>query len=143
MIHNIHNLLNTIFNKHLSEIYKNNKIIRSEISEDKLVYYKFKYSEKEETKQNIVSNINFKFNTNHNASSYYRKEKNISLTTYENILTDIKKLYLKINNSNSNNNNNNSLLAIDGTYGNTNIKRQKGKLQTTLFMCYYDVTLSI
>jgi len=141
MIHNIHNLLNTIFNKHLSEIYKNNKIIRSEISEDKLVYYKFKYSEKEETKQNIVSNINFKFNTNHNASSYYRKEKNISLTTYENILTDIKKLYLKINNNNSDNNN--SLLAIDGTYGNTNIKRQKGKLQTTLFMCYYDVTLSI
>ena len=61
MTHNIHNLLNTIFNKHLSEIYNNNKIIRSEISEDKLIYYKFKYSQKDETKQNIVSNINFKF----------------------------------------------------------------------------------
>jgi hypothetical protein len=143
MIHNIHNLLNTIFNKHLSEIYKNNKIIRSEISEDKLVYYKFKYSQREETKQNIVSNINFKFNTNHNASSYYRKEKNISLTTYENILTDIKKLYLNINNNSNSNNSNNSLLAIDGTYGNTNIKRKKGKLQTTLFMCYYDITNNV
>jgi hypothetical protein len=40
MIHNIHNLLNNIFIKHLAEIYKNNKIIRSEISEDKLLYYK-------------------------------------------------------------------------------------------------------
>jgi len=140
MIHNIHNLLNNIFNKHLSEIYKNNKIIRSEISEDKLIYYKFKYSQREKTKQNIVSNINFKFNTIYNASSYYRKERNISLTTYENILTDIKKLYLKINN---NNDNNNSLLAIDGTYGNTNIKRQNGKLQTTLFMCYYDITNNV
>lgn len=137
MIHNIHNLLNTIFNKHLLEIYKNNKIIRSEISEDKLIYYKFKYSQKEETKQNIVSNINFKFNTIHNASSYYRKEKNISLETYENILKDIKSLHSKINN------NNDSLLAIDGTYGNTNIKRKKGKLQTTLFMCYYDVSNNV
>ena len=120
MIHNIHNLLNTIFNKHLSEIYKNNKIIRSEISEDKLIYYKFKYTQGEETKQNIVSNINFKFNTSHIASSYYRKEKNISLVTYENIFTDIKDLYSKINNSNINNNNNNnnkSIIAIDGTYG--------------------------
>jgi hypothetical protein len=140
MIHNIHNLLNIIFNKHLSEIYKNNKIIRSEISEDKLIYYKFKYSQKEQIKQNIVSNINFNFNTIHNASSYYRKERNISLITYENILTDIKKLYSKINN---NDNSNNSLLAIDGTYGNTNIKRKKGKLQTTLFMCYYDVTHNV
>lgn len=139
MIHNIHNLLNTIFNKHLLEIYKNNKIIRSEISEDKLIYYKFKYSQREVTKQNIVSNINFKFNTIHNASSYYRKEKNISFETYENIFKDIKNLHSKINN----NNNNDSLLAIDGTYGNTNIKRKKGKIQTTLFMCYYDVSNNV
>ena len=82
MIHNIHNLLNTIFNKHLLEIYKNNKIIRSEISEDKLIYYKFKYSLKEETTQNIVSNINFKFNTIHNASSYYIKEFTIKDLNY-------------------------------------------------------------
>ena len=140
MIHNIHNLLNNIFNKHLSNIYTNNKIIRSEISEDKLIYYKFKYTKGTETKQNIVSNINFKFNTSHNATSYYKKEKNISLDTYKNILRDIKDLYSKINNDN---NNNKSIIAIDGTYGNTNIKRKKGKLQTTLFMCYYDVTNNI
>ena len=111
MIHNIHILLNNIFSKHLSNIYINNKIIRSEISEDKLIYYKFKYSQKEKTKQNIVSNINFKFNTIHNASSYYRKEKNISVDTYNNILTDIKNLHSKIND------NNKSIIAIDGTYG--------------------------
>jgi hypothetical protein len=139
MIHNIHNLLNNIFNKHLSNIYTNNKIIRSEISEDRLIYYKFKYTKGSDTKQNIVSNINFKFNTSHNATSYYKKEKNISLDTYKNILTDIKNLYSKINNSN----NNESIIAIDGTYGNTNIKRKKGKLQTTLFMCYYDVTNNV
>ena len=138
MIHNIHILLNNIFSKHLSNIYKNNKIIRSEINEDKLMYYKFKYSQKEKTKQNIVSNINFKFNTIHNASSYYRKEKNISVDTYNNILTDIKNLHSKIND-----NNNKSIIAIDGTYGNTNIKRKKGKLQTTLFMCYYDVSNNV
>ena len=51
MIHNIHNLLNNIFNKHLSEIYKNNKIIRSEINEKHLLFYKFKYSQGIETKQ--------------------------------------------------------------------------------------------
>jgi len=47
-INNIHNLLNDIFGKHLSNIYKNNKIIKSKISGDKLVYYK--YSQKEKTK---------------------------------------------------------------------------------------------
>jgi len=140
MINNIHNLLNNIFNNHLTNIYINNKIIRSEITEDKILYYKFKYAQKEKTKQNIVSDINFKFNATHNASSYYRKEKNISLETYENILKDIKNLYLKINNKISNEK---SILAIDGTYGNTNIRRKKGKLQTTLFMCYYDVTNNV
>ena len=80
-------------------------------TEDKILYYKFKYAQKEKTKQNIVSDINFKFNATHNASSYYRKEKNISLETYENILKDIKNLYLKINNKISNEK---SILAIDG-----------------------------
>jgi hypothetical protein len=72
----------------------------------KINYYiiNYKYLQKEETKQNIVSNINFNFNTSHNVSSYYRKEKNISLETYNNILIDLKNLSLKINDDiNSNN----------------------------------------
>jgi hypothetical protein len=65
-----------------------------------------------------------------------------------NILNDIKNIYFDIINSenSSNNNNNNSIVAIDGTYGtygtygNTNIKK---KLQTLLFMYYYDITNNV
>ena len=135
----IHNLLNNIFNKHLSEIYKNNKIIRSGISEQQLLYYKFKYSEGTTTKQNIVASLNFDNNNRFHETSYYRKEKNISLETYKNILIDIQNLYLDYNG----NKNKTSLIAVDGTYGNTNIKRKKGKLQTSLFMGYYDITNNI
>lgn len=142
MIHNIHNLLNNIFTENIKNIYENNKIIRSEINEKHLLFYKFKYSQGTETKQNIVSTLNFKYNKSFNESSYYRKEKNISLKTYENILTDIKKLYFSITN-NSDNSKKIPLVAIDGTYGNTNIKRKKGTLQTSLFMCYYDITNNV
>jgi TPP-dependent 2-oxoacid decarboxylase len=140
-IYNIHNSLNDIFNSAFSNIYLNNKIIKSEISERNLVYYKFKYSEINKTKQNIVSAINYKNNTTHNVTSYYRKEQHLSIDTYSNILTDINKLYLSLCPTTTITNN--KLISIDGTYGNTNIQRKKGKLQTTLFMCYYDVTNSV
>jgi hypothetical protein len=136
-IYNIHNLLNDIFNSTFSNIYKKNKIIKSEISEKNLVYYKFKYSEINKTKQNIVSAINYKNNTTHNVTSYYRKEQHLSINTYSDILININKLYLSLCPTT------NKLISIDGTYGNTNIQRKKGKLQTTLFMCYYDVTNSV
>lgn len=32
---------------------------------------------------------------------------------------------------------------LHGTYGNTNIRRKKGKLQTMLFMCYYNVSTQV
>lgn len=135
MIKNIYSSLNNIFNDTFLNIYTNNKIIKSEISERNLLFYKFKYTQYNKTKQEIVSDINYKNNTSHYISSYYRKEQNISLDTYNNILKKIYDLYLLLVL-----NNKNKLISIDGTYGNTNIRRKKEKLQTMLFMCYYDVS---
>ncbi len=135
MINNIHSSLNNIFNKNFSNIYSNNKIIRSEINERNLLYYKFKYTQINKSKQCIVSNINYTNNTNHNVTSYYRKENNISIDTYSNILKDINNLYLSLSK-----NTEDKLISIDGTYGNTNIRRKKGTLNTMLYMCYYDCT---
>ena len=44
----IHNLLNNIFNKHLSKI-----------SDQQLLYYKFKYSDGATTKQNLEKQLYF------------------------------------------------------------------------------------
>jgi len=107
---NIHSLLNNIFNKNFSNIYSNNKIIRSEINEKNLLYYKFKYTQINKSKQCIVSNINYTNNTIHNVTSYYRKENNISIDTYSNILKDINNLYLSLNK-----NTKDKLISIDGT----------------------------
>lgn len=135
MINNIHELLNNIFNNTFYNIYANNKIIKSEINERNLLYYKFKYTQINKSKQNIVSNINYNNNTTHNVTSYYRKENNISIDTYTNILTHINNLYLSLNKNTVD-----KLISIDGTYGNTNIRRKKGTLNTMLYMCYYDCT---
>ncbi len=135
MINNIHSSLNNIFNKNFSNIYSNNKIIRSEINERNLLYYKFKYTQINKSKQCIVSNINYTNNTIHNVTSYYRKENNISVDTYSNILKDINNLYLSLNK-----NIKDKLISIDGTYDNTNIRRKK-VLLIQCFICAIMIVL--
>ena len=46
-------------------------IIRSEINERDLVYYKMKYAQIKKTKQKIVSDINYKNNSRFKATSFY------------------------------------------------------------------------
>jgi len=99
--------------------------------------YKFMCSYKNITNSQVVSDLNFtnnnKFTTD--KSNYYYKEQKIPLTFYQNILLKTKQLFTKYENKNILN----KIIAVDGTYNNTNFKKDKN-LETTLNMGYYDVT---
>jgi len=64
--------------------------------------YIFNYSFINDSKQTVVSNLNFKKNINVNPTSYYKKEFKISISFYNDIFIKINNLlnkYLNKNNS--------------------------------------------
>jgi len=79
------------------------------------IYYRFKYAEKNATKQQIISDINLINETSFSRQSYEFKENNISLKFYELILEEIKTFYNTYINSK-----NDILYSVDGTYNSNN-----------------------
>lgn len=96
------------------------------------IYYKFSYAKKENTKEKIVSSINYKNKTTLSRQAFEKKENNISLKMYNSILCKLKECYtdnfiegiLK-------------LVGIDGTYNNDNERNE------LLNMGFYDITNGI
>ena len=101
--------------------------------------YLFNYSFIDSTKQSVVSNYNFDNNIDVNRTSFYKKELQIPLAFYNDIFFKIKKLLDKYLNKNNEQYN---VIAVDGTYSNTNINNDK-QLETCLNMGYYDCTNQI
>jgi len=136
------NNINNIFKTTTDKIYSETKIRNSKISISDILLYRFKYSQINVTKQQIVSEINFNNKEVINRTSFYRKDNNIPLKFYKNIFISIKKLYnQKIKDSNKM-----DIIAVDGTYINNNIfldntqnNTHKNTLQTSLCMGYYNV----
>src|SRR5436190_23180248 len=122
------------------------------ISLQDAAYYRFLYSEEGKTKLSITSSLNYFNKKPADRTSYERKENNIPLDYYKNLCTKIRQLYYDdfINDNCFKNENINvselekyTVVAVDGTYSNTNINIKKGELQTSLSMGYYDVTNAI
>lgn len=130
--------LKDILLKNIKNINFENKIRKRQLTLEDLIMYRFNYSEYNKTKQSIISSLNYDNNKTTHLSSYIKKENKIPLTFYQNTFDEIQKLLINIVNKESLN-----IFAIDGTYSNTNINRQKGKLQTSLNMGYYDIVNNI
>jgi hypothetical protein len=108
---------------------RNNKISFSDV-----LLYKFLYTYKNNTKQSIISNFNYESNFIINRTTYHKKDLLIKDDFYKSLFYKIRDLY----NLNFKNNNLN-LIAVDGTYNNTNINNIKHKLETSLNMGYYNI----
>lgn len=113
---------------------KNIKTRNKKLSFKDALKYKFLYAYKNETKSQIVSDLNFD-NYKANKSNYYKKEQKIPLEYYQHLLNKVKQLF----NNYSKNNLEYNVIAVDGTYNNTNFKNDK-TLETTLNMGFYDVS---
>ncbi len=101
-----------------------------------ILCYMFNYSFIDNTKESVVSDYNFDNNINVNRTSFYKKELKIPINYYVKIFNKIKNLLNKYLNKNDYTHN---IIAVDGTYSNTNILNNKS-LETTLNMGYYDAT---
>ena len=122
-----------------TDIYNINKIKtkKGKISFLDALVFKFKYSQLGLTKQALISDFNFENETLISRTTFYEKEKLIPLQTYENIFNKLSVLYKQLLNKTTN------IIAVDGTFNNTNIFNKRGKLETTLNMGFFDVENNI
>ena len=91
----------------------------NKISFIEAMIYKFKYASINETKQNIINEYNFNNNTSIVRSSFYEKERNISVSIYKNIFFKLGSLYKQLVNNIT------TIIAVDGTYNNTKVFNKK------------------
>ncbi len=141
---NLCNDINNIFKNSNTDI--KNALLKKKIvtRTNKLTFvnvlcYVFNYSFIDLSKQSVVSNYNYDNKINVNRTSFYKKELKIPLSFYQNTFLKIKNLLNKYLNKNNDDFN---IIAVDGTYSNTNIYNDK-KLETCLNMGYYDCSNSL
>jgi hypothetical protein len=98
---------------------------------------KFLYSIPENTKTVLTSSYNFDNDSTIVRGSFSYREKQIPLTFYNNLYKKINALYKKLMNIDEKKP---IVFAVDGTFNNTNSINKKDYLETSLNMCYFDVT---
>jgi len=99
--------------------------------------YKFQYSFINKTQNDVIDNYKYNNNISCDKTAFYKKENKIPFEYYKSIYDKILILhnyYAKPNKY--------KIIAVDGTYNNTNLKNNK-KLETNLNMGYYDITNKI
>ena len=120
-------IINSLFKSGIKT--RNNKISFSDV-----LLYKFLYSYRDNTKQTIISNFNYESNTLIDRTTYHKKDILIKDDIYKSLFYKVRNLYyLNFKTDNFN------LIAVDGTYNNTNVDNIKHKLETCLNMGYYNI----
>jgi hypothetical protein len=89
----IFNDINNIFKSITNKIYNETNIRNRKISIEDILLYRFKYSQINKTKQNIVSEINFNNKKVIDRTTFYRKDNNIPLKFYKYLFDSIKNFY--------------------------------------------------
>ncbi len=114
-----------------SEIKMRNR--KNGIKLPSVVYYQFVYSKKDNTRQNITSNINCRTDSEFARQSYDEKANNVPILIYCKLFDAVKEYY----NSTYADGSRTKLIAIDGTYNNDN------KYNDILNTGLYDITNGI
>ena len=133
--------INNIFKKIPEYAKKYNKKSRDrKVNIADAAYCRFAYSQKNKTKENITSELNFinKLEDHADRTSYFRKEESISINLYKNLYEDVKNVHKKIINEHEL-----RCIPVDGTYGHTEINNSPGKLQTSLSLGLFDATHNV
>jgi len=143
------NSLNKIFSSADKDIRKfiykksNIKTRNTKLSFTDAFIYSLEYCKHNKTKIDIVNEFNIQRNENSengcynviSRTAFYEKEIKIPSEYY----LDVYHKILKIYNENFNKNLENKLIAVDGTYNNTNVYNIKGYLETSLNMGFFDI----
>jgi hypothetical protein len=144
IISSINNIFLNVDKDISKDILKKYNIItrKSKLSFKDVLLYSLQYTYNNKTKIDIINIFNKDKEENEKISrtTFYEKETKISFSYYSDIYH---KLILIIKKYFNDNKNNNSIIAVDGTYTNTNIKNIKDYLETSLNMGFFDVTYDI
>jgi len=140
-------LLNNIFinaDEDISKsIFDNYKIKtrKTKLSFKDALIYSLEYTQNNKTKIDIVNKFNKdidNYEKKISRTTFHEKVSNIPLSYYADVHKKLLSIYKnKFNKSKP------SITAVDGTYGNTNVKNIKGYLETSLSMGFFDVTNEI
>ncbi len=131
----LNNIFKTINNDLKNLLIKNGiKTRNNKISFSDVLLYKFLYTYKDISKQYIFSKFNYDNELSINITTYHKKDLMMSDTFYKSLFYKIRNFY----NDNFKTENYN-LIAVDGTYNNTNVNNIKGKLETSLNMGFFNI----
>lgn len=110
------------------------KTRKNKINFSDVLLYKFLYAYKNGSKQEVVSFINYYNDYTIDRTTYHKKDLIMCHTFYKSLFYKIRDLYnIKFKSNDYN------LVAVDGTYNNTNVNNVKSKLETSLNMGYYNI----
>jgi len=137
--------INDIFSnvdKYINKIiFDKYKIInrKSKLSFTDTVIYALEYTQNNKTKSDIVNKFNKNNNTKISRTTFFEKDSKIPIlfwfTIYNKLISVYNKYFVDKQKK--------SIIAVDGTYNNINIKNIKGYLETSLNMGFFDVTNDI
>lgn len=109
----------------------------TKVSFDIALLYSLLYTEKYITKEEVVNDINnYEETDKYKNTTLYEKEQYIPLSFYTDLFKNIYEVHIKL----FNNNDKKKVVAVDGTYNNTNIYNVKQFLETSLNMGFYNIT---
>lgn len=97
--------------------------------------YSLEYTQNHNTKIDIVNQFNIYNNTNISRTTFYEKEVKIPLSYYYDVYKKLNNIIIK----HFYNKRKNTVISVDGTYNNTNVKNIKGYLETSLNMGFFNV----
>ena len=137
--------INDVFSNVDKDIYKiifdeyKIKNRKSKLSFTDVVIYALEYTQNHKTKIEIINKFNVDNNKQISRTTFYEKEINIPILYWYDIYNKL----INIHNRYFLNKNGKSIIAVDGTYTNTNVKNIKGYLETSLNMGFFDVSNDI
>jgi hypothetical protein len=144
---NICNSLNSIFSNTEKQIcnFVNTvhkiKTRKTAVSYTDTFIYSTLYTQINKTKTDVINELNLSIYKNNNLkrTTLYEKEIKIPFEFYADIFNKITKLYYDLFNDDKIK----KIIAIDGTYNNTNVYNIKGYLETSLNMGFFDINNEI
>lgn len=141
IVKSINNIFSNVDKDIHQIIFDEYKIInrKSKLSFTDTVIYALEYTQNNKTKTDIVNKYNKNNNTKISRTTFFEKESNIPIlfwfTIYNKLISVYNRYFIDKQKK--------SIIAVDGTYNNINLKNIKGYLETSLNMGFFDVTNDI
>ena len=138
----VNSFFDNIINIVKQSVNVNTKKLRNkDITINNLIEFMFRYSDKNNTQQSIISSINKKNKKSITRTSFFNKEKNVDYNLYSNVLDASKKFLNEINMYSNKNKKFKNVFIFDGVFNQTS--KNNDKYQSKYKYCNYTCTYNL